>query len=991
MKARFYRMTPAQKQEIEKQVKDLLKAGVIERSTSDWLSPVVLAKKANGTFRLTVDLRALNRIVKPIYFPLPRHEDVTDALGESQASVFSTIDLAQAFLQVPLDESTKHKTRFITHQGVFQFRRLPYGLSQSPAVFSSIMAHVLRDFNYMFALVYADDILIFSRSPREHLEHLSQVFAKLREANLRLRPEKCHFAKAKILFLGHIVSKEGITVNPEKTAAITTFPVPKTVTEVRAYLGLCQYYRRFVKNFSNIAAPLNNLLKKKQGTKKNTPIEWTPQCQEAFDSLKGKLTSTPILALPDFSKEFILYCDASSVALGFILGQRDSAGREAVVAYGGRGLREAEKKWPITQLEALAIVEGIRHYQVYLGDRHFTVVTDHACLQFLQNTKLSNARLCRWALYLQQYRYSIVYKKGARNTNVDPLSRRDYAAPPEKPDDLLLPIKETTEFTVIVNSLTTVPESKPDTLQENTPAEAKYAQLSSLRHLEHVMSIQDKTVHQHQVDDPDLSKVISYLEREEIPENLDTKQLQRFIAESHDYIIDPDDNLLYHLYTPRGKGLKADCIVKQLVVPDALKHDIMVSYHDSLLAGHQGFDRTYHLIRLKYYWPRMYSQIKQYVASCKMCQLNKRDSHPKKVPLKPLPCHGPFQRLHVDLYGPLPEVNGYKYAVLFCDAFTGWPEIFPVKTLTGKEIATILYNEIICRYGAPRSLLSDRGTNFLSSIVTEVCKIFQIVKLKTSSWHPETNATAERRMSTIGQTLRMYIDKNQKNWPDILPSIMASLRATPSVNSSLFSPYKLLTGEDMRLPIDTALIPVDKLPKNVLDHLQEITSQFEVTRDLAKQNIKAAQERNKRYHDRGAAKPTFYIGQQVVINNVNKTKGLNPKLQAKKVGPYYISDVNEDNNTYLLRDCQTHKELRSRIHAKRLTAFVDANTRDIKPPNDIDSTSETDEDVQGNHQQAAANSRDNQTPNPPSPSQHPPNQTQLAPQTDITRTQSDTL
>ncbi len=280
-----------------------------------------------------------------------------------------------------------------------------------------------------------------------------------------------------------------------------------------------------------------------------------------------------------------------------------------------------------------------------------------------------------------------------------------------------------------------------------------------------MLSIQDKTVYQHQIDEPDLSKVARYMEREYIPENLDIKQLQRFIAESHDYIIEPDYNLLYHLYIPRGKGLKADRIVKQLVVPDTLKNDIMVSYHDSLLAGHQleGFDRTYHLIRLKYYWPTMYSQTKQYVASCKICQLNQRDFHPNKVSLKSLPCDGHFQRVHVDLYGTLPEVNGYKYAVLFCDAFTGWPEIFPVKTLTGNEIATILYNEIICRYGAPRLLLSDRGTNFLSSTVTEVYKIFQIVKLKTSSWHPESNATAERRMSTIGQPLRMYIDKTRKS------------------------------------------------------------------------------------------------------------------------------------------------------------------------------------------------------------------------------------
>ena len=344
----------------------------------------------------------------------------------------------------------------------------------------------------------------------------------------------------------------------------------------------------------------------------------------------------------------------------------------------------------------------------------------------------------------------------------------------------------------------------------------------------------------------------------------------------------------------------------------------------------------------------MYYEIKQYVLSCKQCQINKNDAHKHNVPLKPLPCEGIFKRIHIDLFGPLNKVNGYKYVLLVVDSFTKWPEAFPVRTLTGEEIAKILYNEIICRWGAPYSLLSDRGTNFLSSIVVEVCKLFSISKYKTSSWHPETNATAERRMSTLAQTLRMYINKHQTNWPDLLPSIMAAMRATPCVSSTLFSPYKLLLGEEMRLPLDVDLIPNRTLPQNVLDRLENITSQFRVTRDLAKQNIKRAQEQNKKYHDRNAVEPKFHLGDQVLLRNMRKQKGLNPKLQAKKIGPYYIADVNSDNNTYLIRDCATHKQRRSRVNAKLLSKFIDENIRDILPPADYDNISESENDEDDN-------------------------------------------
>ena len=324
-------------------------------------------------------------------------------------------------------------------------------------------------------------------------------------------------------------------------------------------------------------------------------------------------------------------------------------------------------------------------------------------------------------------------KKGKSNTNADALSRREYEPTNAPPPSLLLPMAPVQQFTSMVATLT---NDRNAHISEHKEQNAKYIQLNSLRNLQTVMSIEAKTVQERQREDPFLSKFIDYLCNNNIPTDMSEEAARNLILESQDYVIDPDDKMLYHLYYPRGKGTRAERVIKQLVIPNSLKHDVMLSYHDSLMAGHQGFDRTYHLIRLKYFWPAMYKQIKQYVASCKECQLNKAGAHQNKVPLKPLPCDGVFKRIHIDLFGPLPNVKGFKYVLLVVDAFSKWPEAFPVKTLTGAEIATVLYSEIICRWGAPYALLSDRGSNFMSSIVKELCKIFEITKLTTSSWHP---------------------------------------------------------------------------------------------------------------------------------------------------------------------------------------------------------------------------------------------------------------
>ena len=927
VKARFYRTSPAQKVEIEKQIEKLLEAGIVERSTSDWLSPVILVRKANLKYRLVVDYRALNRLVKPVYFPLPRQEDVIDALGQAKPTIFSTLDLAQAFLQVKLDPATKHKTGFITHHGVFQFTRTPYGLSNSPASFSLVMSQVLRDFLYVYAIVYADDVLLYSNSFDTHKQHISNVFDKLRMARLRLRPEKCKFGQSSCTYLGHVVSKEGISVNPEKTKAITSFPVPTSQSQLRTFLGLAQYYRRFIRGFSHIASTLTNLLKK------DAKFVWDSQCQKAFDTLRTALTSSPILAYPDFDREFTLCTDASGCSIAYILAQKDDKNREVAIAYGGRALRSSERNWSISELEMLAVIEGIKQYHVYLFDKPFRILTDHSALQYIQNSKLTTGRLSRWSLFLQQYRYQIEYRKGKLNANADALSRREYSPTVSPPSTWVSTVAANDrQLPEIVASLVTTSDDTQDLAD-------RYVELNALRHVCAVTDTDPIDVKQQQLDDCKLSPIIKYLKQDKLPSDLSEDKEHKFIAESHEYVVDPDDGLLYHMYYPRSRGPRVDRLVKQLCVPNTLKPDIMLAYHDGLMSGHQGFDRTFHLIRLKYYWRNMYAEIKQYVASCKDCQLNKRDAHKHKVPLKPIPCEGIFRRLHIDLFGPLKKVNGYKYVLLVVCGFSKWPEAFPIKTLTGEEIARVLYSEVICRWGTPYSLLSDRGTNFLSTIVTELCKLFQIKKYKTSSWNPACNGIAERRMAVLAQTLRAYVDKNQENWPDILPSVMAAMRATPSVTSTLFSPYKILLGEEMRLPLDTELIPSPTLQQSVYDRLQDITEQFKITREVAKQNIEQAQQRSKRYHDRKAVEPTFDIGDQVVMNNVRKQKGLNPKLQPKKLGPFYIVDADKEYHTYLLRDCATHKQVRSRIHAKRLTKFVDVDIRNIQPPL---------EDAQGN-------------------------------------------
>ena len=315
-----------------------------------------------------------NAVTRKDSFPTPLLSDTLDALNGTK--YFSTLDLKSGYWQIEMHPESREKTAFVTHNGLYEFNVMPFGLTNSGASFQRRMGHILRGLEYRFALIYIDDIVIFSKSFEEHLTHLEEVFRRLRDANAKLNPdpEKCSFVKQRIVYLGHVVTPEGIFPDPSKVEVVKNFPTPASLKELKSFLGLANYYRRFIKGFSEIASPLNAL------TRKGVKFFWSESCANAFDRLKRALISAPVLAFPDFEEQFLLnYVDASSTGIGFALSQVQN-GREVVIAFNGRGLNQAERSYSTTEREALALVEGIKRFQPYLHDRKFVVYTDHSSL-----------------------------------------------------------------------------------------------------------------------------------------------------------------------------------------------------------------------------------------------------------------------------------------------------------------------------------------------------------------------------------------------------------------------------------------------------------------------------------------------------------------------------------------------------------------------------------------------------------------------------------
>ena len=872
-----YRVSQQQRAEIDKHIANMLEQDVIRVSSSPWSSPIVLVKKKDGTTRFCVDYRKLNAVTRKDSYPLPRIDDAIDSLSGS--NYFTTLDLQSGYHQVAMHPASRDKTAFISHAGLFEYNVMSFGLTNAPLNFQRLMSRVLHGLEWKVCLIYIDDIIVFSKTFDEHLSRLSLVFNRLREANLKLKPSKCHFARRSVKFLGFLVSSEGVSPDPDKLAVVKSFPIPRNVKDVRSFLGLCNYYRRFVEGFAQIASPLNHL------TRKNVSFAWTSDCDLAFNKLKNRLCSPPILTYPDFTRPFHLYTDASHSALGFILGQ-EIDGKEHVVAYGGRELSLAETRYSTTEREALAVVDGIKRYQPYLTGRKFYVHTDHGSLSWLMKVKDPTGHLARWALRLQQFDFEIIHRPGAANGNADAISRRSYSLPPSALSATLEPL-----------SLAVIDELSPS--------------LQSL----HKLQRQDK----------DLLEIIQYLETSHLP--LQDNRARSLLLSIDSFYLD-ENGILCHLWSP-GKR-RVHNLYCQVVIPASLWHEVLVACHDDPTAGHLSSLKTYEKIRMRYYWYGMFKDIEHWCKSCVDCAMKKMPRNRRKAPLLPIPVDGAFDRVAMDILGPFPATDdGNRYIIVFSDYYTRWPEAFALKSIEASRIAHLLVDEILSRHGAPRTLLSDRGSNFLSSIVKEVCNLMNTRQLHTTAYHPQTDGLVERFNGTLAEGLSMYVSTHQRDWDKHIPLVLFSYRVSPNATTHE-SPFYLLYGREPRLPIDTALLlPSPNLSASVTEHRARIVSNLEEAQAAIQSNTQLAQQRMKEQYDKTSCPVQFTVGSKVWVYTPKTRKGLSRKLTHNFHGPYRI--VTQLSLVHFRLRTFDNRPVSVPVYANRMKPYYDPADRPPEP------------------------------------------------------------
>lgn len=924
VRLRAYRQTPQVKREMQRQVDDMLKSGIIEESDSPWSSPALLVKKSGGDFRFVTDFRAVNKLTKAIFWPLPTMEEIIDTVSDCNPSIFSLLDMKSGYFQISLDDESKQRTAFSVGGSHYQYVRMANGLCNAPHTFQALLTKVLGRMLFTSALCYIDDVLIMSEHFELHCRHLQAVFDKFRQANLRLHPGKCVFAVPRIKYLGHVLSKDGLSVDPEKTEVIRSYPRPKTQKHVRSFLGVLGYYRRFIERFSVKSSSLRELLKK------DCPFVWEERHEKAFELLKQALISPPVLIYPDLNKTFILTTDASTNGLAYILSQKDGGNREQVVAYGGRGLRGAEVRYTITQLECLAIIEGVKHYHTYLAHKPFQIFTDHVSLRFLQSLKVSaHNRLARWALFLQPYKFTVNYKPGKLMTAADALSRREYESPVVPTDD-----EELDDEAFIAQIDANLFECEPR--QPKLPKRQWYS-----INIEYDDNAETETKSDMQVNEvtteamtddndydipkligtcPDFKPIVDYLRDGTLSD--DDKAARRTILKSENYTY--QNGYLYHLHTPRAKRLdKINPVVKQICVPVTVREALVKAYHDNNC--HPGFQRTYESIREKYYWEGMYENIHCWTTTCDLCLRSKSMNHPQRAKLKPLPVVDVFDRIHIDFLGPLPTSGegDYKHVLVVVDSTSLYPAIYPTKSTSAVEVAECLYTNWFCIFGAPKAILSDRAAVFRSKLQEELCRLFKVKRIYTSAYHPMCNSRAEAFNSIILKSLRTHLT-DQSDWVKYIPAILYSYRASVTTSTGV-SPYYCVFGKPMRHGIDVELNTEVNVSPDVDTYLKNLLDRLKVTREVVKQNIEDCNfVTSSKYDQKSVEADRYSLGDMVLMHDPTNKKGQCPKLKKRWIGPLVVIEKSDDGLLYKLRDCQTGKESKAFIHFNRVKPYTTA-------------------------------------------------------------------
>lgn len=848
--SKTYPYPMALKNEVERQVNELLEDGIIRPSKSPYNSPVwIVPKKLDASgerkFRMVIDYRKLNAITIPDKYPIPEINEVLANLGKNKW--FTIIDLKSGFHQIPLRNSDIEKTAFSINNGKFEFTRLPFGLKNAPSIFQRALDDILREHIGKRCYVYIDDIVIFGKNEAEHFKNIELVFRTLENANMKVQLDKCEFLQKEIEFLGFVVGVNGIKTNPKKVQAIANFPTPKTLKDLRSFLGMSGYYRRFIKDYAKLAKPLTSLLRGEDGRvsknlSKNKVIFLDSDAIKSFNILKNSLLSKEvILSHPNFDKEFELTTDASNHAIGAVLSQDNKP-----ISYLSRTLNKTEENYATNEKEMLAIIWSLNSLRNFLyGSRKVKIFTDHQPLTYALSNRNTNSKMKRWKAILEEYNHELQYKPGKANVVADALSRIPASSAvhsmtmtqhsDESSSHNLIPSVET-PLNVFKNQLLLkIGVSSNYQLEKPFPGYWKHTITEPRYTKENLIGIFKRFLNPH---------VINGIKTEE--------QIMGLIQE------------FYPLYFSSYKTRFTQKIVEN-VQSESAQDEIIIEYHKR---AHRNANENRLQILEKYYFPKMNSKVKEIVKQCETCKENKYDRHPNNPILKhtPIPEY-PGHILHIDIY------STEKHLVLTAlDKFTKFAQTKLLKSRAIEDVRKPL-RELLFFFGVPKHVVIDNEKSLNSASITFMMEDQLKIKVfKSPSYKSEVNGQVERFHSTLSEIMRcLRLDGTHRSFEELLE------RSVYEYNYTIHS----TTGKK----------PIELFYGRIVSTDPE---QFEKSRQDNIEQLRDKQNKDISFHNKNRQKiKTYEVGQVIYIKH-------NKRLGSKLTARYKKEIVREDKPTVVI-------------------------------------------------------------------------------------------
>ena len=887
---RQYPIPQIAQEPLNKQVNNMLETKVIRPSNSPWRSPVLLVKQKNadGTakYRFCIDLKRVNAVTTKDSYSLPLIHRSVDVL--SGARYFSTFDVDRAFWQVGLAEEDKTKTAFVVNSRLYEFNVMPFGSMNAPSTFQRLLDRVLHGLTWRQCLVYIDDVLIFSRTFDEHLRHIDEVLARFQFAGLKLKPSKCMFANAEVDYLGFRITQHGITATAEKIKAVSSLLPPTTNKQLYSFLCSINYYRSLIPNFGELTYSLYEMVR--TGLKS---CEWSTKQLKCFEALKRALVTAPILAYPDFDKQFIVHSDASDYAIAAVLLQRHDKLLKPV-SFASRRLIEAETRYTVSERELLAIIYAYQRFYAYVYGRPIIFYTDHMSLVTARRLRYPNVeekRLVRLFHQLQDVDYELRFIPGSENYLADFLSRAF----------------DTSVAVALANNIHL--QSSIDWLVE----QSKDAEITSIVHLLNI-------------DSPDIKW-------------LELNSGRRWLSERHNLHISHTGILLHSK--------------NRIVCPSHMFDHIMFLFHDSPFAGHRAFETTLEAVKVRYYWHNMSSIVKQYCQSCVKCQrFNFSCLHPR-APLHPIEVSRPWQLVGVDFMGPFRESQrGNKYIILAIDHLTKFAEGAATVSFDALTTAQFLFDTIVCRHGMFEKLLSDQGVNFESHLLKQLCILLGTDKLHTSTYHAAGNGITERLNKTIKPALAKLVNDDHDDWDAFLPMALSAYNNSLHSTTQL-SPYEALYHRPSVQVSDVLLanqLPFGTAPHTISDFILDVRRKAEQINETLLKNTQLAQTKQKQQYDRFVRdKVSFTEGDMVKITNFRVRPEHSKRFEPKFIGPYCVarqhSNLKYALDSALLPAEHVHYNRMEKCHMRRAVIARDPSVPVIVQLSPIDDTSDTNSDT----------------------------------------------